>query len=62
MDDSEKIINALAVIHQENVMIMKAILEFACYPQNFQETSKEIIEIIENWNETFNAAIGEKKK
>ena len=59
MDDSEKIINALAVIHQENVMIMKGILRFACYPENFQETSKEIIE---NWDETFNAAIGEKKK
>lgn len=59
MDNSEKIINALAVIHQENVMIMKAILRFACYPDDFQEASEEIIE---NWNETFNAAIGEKKK
>lgn len=59
MDDSEKIINALAVIHQENAVIMQAILRFACYPQDFQEASKEIIE---NWNETFNAAIGEKKK
>lgn len=40
-------------------MIMKAILRFACYPDDFQEESEEIIE---NWNETFNAAIGEKKK
>lgn len=59
MDDSEKIINALAVIHQENVIIMQGILRSACYPRDFQETSKEIEEI---WNKAFNAAIGEKKK
>ena len=59
MDDSEKIINALAVIHQENVIIMQAILRFVCYPKDFQETSKKIEE---EWNEAFNAAMGEKKK
>lgn len=59
MDDSEKIIKALAVIHQENVIIMQGILRFACYPQHYQETIKEIEE---SWNEAFNAAVGEKKK
>lgn len=57
MDDSEKIINALAVIHQENVIIMQGILKFACYPQDYQETSKEIEEI---WNKAFNVAVGKK--
>jgi hypothetical protein len=52
MDDSEKIINALAIIHQENVLIMQGILRFACYPQDFQEASKEIED---SWNKAFNA-------
>ncbi len=59
MDDSEKIINALAVIHQENLIIMQGILRFACYPQDFQKASEEIED---NWNKAFNAAIGKKKK
>ena len=59
MDDSEKIINALAVIHQENVMIIQGILRFACYPQDYQ---KSIEEIEESWNKAFNAAVGKNKK
>ena len=55
VDDLEKIKAALAVIHYENIFLMKACMRILCYPKDYDKTCSKLEE---DWNEAFNDAIG----
>ena len=55
LSNEEKILRALYVIHQENEVIMKAVLTHTCYPKDYEEIEKKIMR---DWDKTFDRAIG----
>lgn len=52
------LVKALAVLHNENKMLMAYILRFACYPKDYD---KAWTKIEKEWDSNFLEAIGEIK-
>lgn len=55
MENEEKIINLLGMIHKENIAIMSTLLTVAAYPQDYDRINNDTIE---NWEGVFNNIMG----
>lgn len=52
------LVKVLAVLHNENKMLMACMLRFACYPKDYDKTWEKIEK---EWDSNFLEAIGEIK-
>ena len=57
ISDTEKILNLLTLMHEENKAIMTRLLQVTCYPKDFDKATRDVIRA---WDGTFNECIGEK--